>query len=81
MEIQVKLFARAKEIAGSDSLLLTLPEQSTVADLKRQLGEQFPALRVLLPHLMVSIDSEFAFDEMVLNPQQEIACFPPVSGG
>lgn len=79
--LTVKLFARARDLAGSDAVRLSLPPGATVADLRAELARQLPPLARLVPHLLVAMGTEYADDETPLNAQQEIACFPPVSGG
>lgn len=81
MKIEVRLFARAKDLAGADRIALELPADAKVADLRAALGERVPALRPLLPTLLVAINNDFANDQQQVPATAEIACFPPVSGG
>ncbi len=81
MPISVRLFARARDLAGSASLTLDLPESATVADLRRRLAAAVPSLAGLLERSALAVDGEFAADSLVLPPQAEIALLPPVSGG
>ena len=81
MKVSVKLFAAARELAGADSVAVTLAEGATLGDLRRELQALYPALAPLLPHVMFALDSEYAGDETPLREQTEIACIPPVSGG
>ena len=81
MKISVRLFARAKEIAGSERVFVELAENGSVADLKASLAGAFPALAPLVPHLLVAVGTEYAADGDRLPVDCEIACFPPVSGG
>jgi molybdopterin converting factor subunit 1 len=79
--VNVRLFALAKERAGKPLLALELPERATVAHLKQALGEACPALRGLLPHLLIAVNSEYAADDQPIPPGAEVAAIPPVSGG
>ena len=81
MQISVKLFARAKDLAGTDTLHLDLPDTARVADLKHTLAERCPNLIPLLPSLLVALNNNYAQDTTPLSASAEIACFPPVSGG
>ena len=81
MNVDVQLFARARELAGSPHVTVELPEGSSVADLKLALGEHSPNLRPLLSQLLVAIGTDYATDETPIITGAEIACFPPVSGG
>jgi len=81
MKLQVKLFARAKDLAGSDNVELDLPEACNVADLRDALVERFPDMNSLAPSLLVAVNTEYADDSTPLDRAAEVACFPPVSGG
>ena len=81
MKLNVQLFARARDLAGSGVVEVELPEAARVADLRAALGEHYPQLRPLLPSLHVALGNDYASDETVIDPNAQIACFPPVSGG
>ena len=81
MQLQIRLFARAQELAGGASVPVNLPDQATVADLRQALGEQYPELEPLLPHLHVAIGTDYADDSVKLTDSSAVTCFPPVSGG
>lgn len=81
MKLDVKLFARAKEIAGSDSVCVELPESARVADVRMALAERFPEMASLVPNLLMAVGTDYADDSMLLGNASEVACFPPVSGG
>ncbi|MFO0880660.1 MAG: molybdopterin converting factor subunit 1 [Gemmataceae bacterium] len=81
MTTTVKLFARARDLVGCDRLVVSLPEGSTVADLRTTLAQQHPRLALLLPSCRVAVDAEFADDRTKLLPSCEVAIIPPVSGG
>jgi molybdopterin converting factor subunit 1 len=81
MTVRVRLFARARELAGVDAVNVDLPAGGTVADLRTRLGEAFPALRPLVPRSAVAVNEEFATEDMILSAAAEVALLPPVSGG
>lgn len=81
MKIQVRLFAGVKQLMQADAISLELPENAAIADVRRALIDQAKDGRELLARCMFAIDSDFASDETVVSPEQEIACIPPVSGG
>jgi molybdopterin converting factor subunit 1 len=81
VKLEVKLFARAKELAGASSVELDVSESADVAELRRALAARVPALKDLAPRLHVSVGNEYARDATPVGPATEIACFPPVSGG
>jgi molybdopterin synthase catalytic subunit len=81
MTVTVKLFARARDLAGADAVRVELPQGATVAGLRRELARAHPALAGLLARCAVAVDAEFARDGDVLAEGAEIALLPPVSGG
>tara|TARA_R110002111_G_scaffold262702_1_gene340355 strand:- start:65193 stop:65447 length:255 start_codon:yes stop_codon:yes gene_type:complete len=80
-QIQVRLFARARELAAQELIPVAMAEGETVADLRRALSEQYPQLEPLSSQLLIAVDNAYAGEDQVLNVHQEVACFPPVSGG
>ncbi len=81
MQIEVKLFALARDLAGRKSLEFDLPPPVTVADLRRAIAYSTPALAPLLAHMVLAVDQQYATDQTQLSEGCEVACIPPVSGG
>ena len=81
MKARVQMFARAKELAGRDVVELELPASATVADLRRALAVEIPALVPILPHVMFAVNMEYAGETAVIPERTTVACIPPVSGG
>ena len=81
MIVRVRLFARAKDLAGADVVSLELPQPAAVADLRRRLAAHVPALAPLLARSALAVNEEFARDDQLLGPGAEVALLPPVSGG
>lgn len=81
MQITVLYFATLRDLAGGRKETLTLASGLTVADLKATLGERHPGMAAALDSALVSINREFAFPDQELNEGDEVALFPPVSGG
>jgi molybdopterin converting factor subunit 1 len=82
MQLTVKLFATIKAKAGASQLTIELGQgRSTVKDLLADISAQYPALESSLKSVLVAVNSEYAFPEQVIQPNDEVALFPPVSGG
>jgi molybdopterin synthase catalytic subunit len=81
MKVTVKLFARLRELAGAASLERHLAHNATVADLVQELQADFPRLTEAMSRTIVSVNREFAEAQTRLNDGDEVAIFPPVSGG
>lgn len=82
MKLGVSLFATLKERARAAHLELDLMDgDPTVKDLLAEVVAQRPSLEPSMRSVLVAVNREFAFPEQVLQPGDEIALFPPVSGG
>lgn len=81
MTVQVRLFARARDLAGTASLTVDLPESGTVGELRLALLRACPALRDLLARCAIAVNEEFAGDSTRLSASAAVALIPPVSGG
>jgi molybdopterin converting factor subunit 1 len=81
MTFEVRLFARAKDLAGAESVRVELPPEATVTDLRRRLAAEYPALAGLLTRCAIAVNDEFAEDSLALPDAAQVAVLPPVSGG
>jgi sulfur-carrier protein len=81
MKINVRLFAAAKEFAGSDSIEVDLPTICTARDLRGAILETIPRLKSFGSNLRFAVDAEYANDNTPIRETSEVACIPPVSGG
>ncbi len=77
--ITVKLFGITREIVGSPILEVNEALES-VGQLKEYMRTTYPRIKGL-NSLLIAVNSEYANDEIVLKPTDEIALIPPVSGG
>lgn len=81
MKVEILLFAAAREIAGTGQLRMVCDTGSTIADLRGQMMESHPALQTMGDTLLWAVNNVYVSDEYVVRESDEIACFPPVSGG
>jgi len=81
MKVCVKLFAVAREIAGRDVVEVELAPGATIADLRRTIAAEQPALSNVLSHALWAVDATYAGDDICLNERSNVALIPPVSGG
>lgn len=81
MKYTVQLFATIKDRVGLPQVILDLNSPATVEDLLDQLVEKFPAVAPSLHSMIISVNQEFADRSSGISPTDEIALFPPVSGG
>lgn len=81
MQVTVKLFALMREQAGTDTVELTVPEGTTLRQVLDVLCQRHPVLAPSLANTRLSVHMEFVDTETVLQPGDEVALIPPVSGG
>lgn len=81
--LTVRLFARLREELGTESLTLPASEHQTVADLLTLLASQGGAWTQLTDGqpVMVAVNQTMAKPSSPVQPGDEVAFFPPVTGG
>jgi molybdopterin synthase sulfur carrier subunit len=84
MNIRVLYFARLREVFGMGQENLELPSPATLADLLEALRarggvwvEELAAGRAF----RLAVNQDIAGPEAILNEGDEVAVFPPVTGG
>ena len=80
MRINILAFGIVKELLGDHLIALEVQEELTVAALKDKLETAYPDMEKLRAY-MIAVNDEYADDDLVIRPQDEIAIIPPVSGG
>ena len=82
MRITVLFFASLRDIIGARRLSVELDDRAdSLAALRRELTARYPAAADNLRVALAAINEEFAFDEDRIRDGDDVAFFPPVSGG
>ncbi|MBN1267085.1 MAG: molybdenum cofactor biosynthesis protein MoaE [Anaerolineales bacterium] len=81
MEVTVLYFALLRDRAGSRQDTFSLSEGACIADLLALILDRRPALEQGLKSAVYAVNREFAGLKDMLHDGDEIAVFPPVSGG
>jgi molybdopterin converting factor subunit 1 len=81
MRVNVKLFARLREIAGAAELTRDLEPGATIGVLWRQLATEFPALAPYERSISSARNADYARMDEPVRDGDEVAFLPPVSGG
>ena len=82
-KVQVKLlfFATLKDIVGKRELDVDVPSGATVNDLWEHLESRYPALGRYRSIVLTSLNEEYVDRGAIVSDGDEVALFPPVSGG
>jgi molybdopterin converting factor small subunit len=80
MTVPVLLFARYREAAKAASVLVEVPHGATLADVWTQVRARIPGLSGDERPLF-ACDRVYARHDRAITGNEEIAVFPPVSGG
>ena len=83
LKINVLFFGAAREVVDQNPLSLTLGVDgpSTVARAFEHLASRYPGLERFGRSLLFAVNQEYATPETQLKNNDELAIFPPVSGG
>jgi molybdopterin synthase catalytic subunit len=81
IKVRVLLFGAAREAAGCGELPLDVRAPATAASVLEELLESRPALRRFGRSLLVAVNEEYAPPQREVRADDEVAVFPPVSGG
>ena len=81
IRVKVKFFAIARDIAGTDETIMSIPDGSTPSAVLESLAESFPGLQKWMAHLRVAVNCEYTEGDAILDDRDEVAIIPPVSGG
>jgi molybdopterin synthase catalytic subunit len=76
VEVTIRLFAMLRERAGAREVTLDLPAGARVRDAVEALGHVAAGMP-----LVMAVNREYAPDDHLLDPGDELALIPPVSGG
>ena len=81
MQVRLLFFATLKDIVGARQLQIDLPAGSTIADLLTRLESSYPRFKDYRPVLLTAINEDYVDKNARINEGDEVAIFPPVSGG
>jgi molybdopterin synthase catalytic subunit len=81
MQVHILLFANLKDLAGRNRLTLTLSDGATVMDVRQALISQHPHMAANVNAAIAAVNEEYAFAADAVHDGDQVAFFPPVSGG
>lgn len=81
MNVTVRLFASLRERAGRDRLTLTVPDGATVREVVEAVTREVPQLKDAASAIYAAVNDRYVSPDTALKDGDEVALFPPVSGG
>jgi molybdopterin synthase catalytic subunit len=81
MRVRVLFFGMLRDLSGKSSDSIDLPEGASVRDLLAECERTIPRLKESLPSLALAVNEQYAAADTTLQPGDEVALLPPVSGG
>jgi len=81
MQVRVLFFGMLKESIGVSAETIEVPERASVRDVLRHYEARIPQMTSALASLALAVNQQYASPDTPLNPDDEVALLPPVSGG
>jgi molybdopterin converting factor subunit 1 len=81
VRVNVRLFARLRDLAGAGELEREMPEGATVRTVWTALVGDFPTLAPYAASMSCAVNADYARMDAPVHDGDEIAFLPPVSGG
>ena len=81
MAVRVLFFATIAELAGRREMVLETAGTIDAGSVFDQLAREIPSLETRRNSILLAVNSEFARPETPVRDGDELALFPPVSGG
>ena len=79
--VKVLFFGAARDLTGAEEILIELPDSSTAANARGVILAKYPALARFGKSLLFAVNQEYAESNRQIQEGDELAVFPPVSGG
>jgi molybdopterin synthase catalytic subunit len=79
--LRIRLFALFRERLQTEFFEISVSGPITVAQLRQRLREELPDLEKLLSYSSFAVNHEFAPDDLLISPADDVAIIPPASGG
>jgi MoaD family protein len=81
MKVTIKFFPYLQKVVGTDTLEQDVPPDTTLNDLLQRLVSEFPQLVRVIPNVSIALNRQIVSLEKTLTEGDQVALFPPVSGG
>lgn len=80
MKIKIRYFGQFRDITGLKEEEFEVENGITVVELRELVREKYPRIAAKR-EVLVALNSTFTALDVVIKPDDDVAFFPPVSGG
>ena len=81
IRVRLLFFGAARDVAGANEIELDLKSPATAGSALEEILTRYAELRRFGRSLLFAVNQEYAAPEAVVSHGDELAVFPPVSGG
>ena len=81
MQVRLLFFATLKDIVGAREMQVEVPGGATIADVLTHLESRYPRVKDYRSVVLTAINEEYVNQNASIQDGDEVAIFPPVSGG
>jgi len=81
--VSIRFFAGFREKIGAEKIEVSVPDETTLADFITRLESDYPEISALIEKnkATIAVNHEIVDMDQTISDGDEIALFPPVSGG
>jgi molybdopterin synthase catalytic subunit len=81
MKTSVLYFATLRDRVGQREEQVEVPDGTHAGEFKSLIADLHPGIKEALPTTIVAVNREYVGDDYIIQEGDEVALFPPVSGG
>ena len=81
MIIRIKTFSSVKDLLGFNNKEIIVQDAISVGEMFNRLSEDVTEVKLLRDKLLFAVNEEYCNDSRILQDNDLLAIFPPVSGG
>ena len=80
MRIKIRYFGQFRDITSRHEEYITVKEGITVSEIREHIKNNYPKIAAK-SEILVAVNGNFGSLDQVIEEKDEVAFFPPVSGG